>query len=47
MGWVFGALSPDVTDCIKGGTDGGRGGKDGLGDCWESLGSNQGDEGEE
>lgn len=47
MGCVFGALSQEVADCIKGGTDGGRGGRVGLGDRRESLGSNQGDEGEE
>lgn len=31
VGCVFGALSREVADCIKGGTDGGRGGRDGLG----------------
>ena len=38
VGCVFSALSQEVADCITGGTDGGRAGRDGLGDCWESMG---------
>lgn len=38
VGCGFGAVSQEVADCITGGTDGGRGGRDGLGDYGESVG---------
>lgn len=38
VGCGFGAVSQEAADCITGGTDGGRGGRDGLGDYGESMG---------
>lgn len=37
VGCGFGAVSQEVADCIMGVTDGGRGGRDGLGDYGESM----------
>lgn len=38
MGCGFGAVSQEAADCIKGRTDGGGGGRDGLGDHRERMG---------
>lgn len=38
VGCVCGALSQEVADCIRGGTDGGGHGRDGLRDCREIIG---------
>lgn len=39
VGCGFGAVSQEVTDCITGGTDGGRGGRHGFWDYGESIGA--------